>query len=1010
MMLPEGFPEDLVEQVLGPYPDGKPGEMRLAGDAWSDSAERCRVLAGRCETVSAVLRQSGEGHTYAEASRRYADLARDLSMQADYHDSMAEQQYTGANSIELGQLNWIGIGTVMVIQLVASAYLLYAAPVKMAADRVVAQAAWRIVLRSVVETITLSGARATASRGAMVLASTVLGAVTGAGVMAAAQGWQWAQGNRKTFDWKSIAIAGISGAAGGAAGAGAAAGLAGRLGLHTGITAPAGRWATAGNMLLLGGVGGIAGAGAGLGAAAVAPVLFGDGVAMPTLEDLHVGIVTGLVGGVVGSAVHAVHTAHAAPLAPMAAQAEAGLPDTPSVKPETTGGGGEPPESVSVDLVRSDGPDHGDLAPSAASDDTTAPLPDEVGIEPEAPAVTGPEVPFPEQAARIQEATTRLSELDAAVESAMFDANVAEMAATDAASQARLRTLAWLDAKLESLELRIYSDADAEFAAENLLNDMWDRVGDAYDRANTAYQDSAGAWAAVRDTIEERNNHKIQVLDDFTRFVGDALNGASSKPSWMAALAEAHTVESVIGAKERAYATERVAAAQQHAADVSAERARDILIRTVLEERDRLAPSDAPDDEPFGRIAAALADETRIDHEVRDFEAQMQAQEARNMARAALDDQVDQHRAMSRAAEKMSDIMDELLAHAWPSELSAAAVGLTNFYLRSTRANIPDLHAAPRAATLTSVLSERFPGVADIAREQTLPDRQSTVAPNRSPADADRVPGAPRTRSEEAGSVVDSPGAGASDRLDPTSAEANTGPASRPQPDLSNLPPVRELFDTPDNQTLTARLQGLGQQYGPYRLGEVVGKHMNVAGEPDIRAAIRVEADILDEDTKIGYVRQIIAIDGDDRFVVDVAALNIENANARGRGFSSMFLNAVEDYYRSSGVDRVQVRTGAEKGAVFWARAGYDWNPNPVRLAQGVEQIRERLSSLRETASPADRYILDGLLARFAEPVTVGETVTEYPSPLELVSVVGDDPRLGVRIMEWMDLWLMKKL
>ncbi|WP_433192181.1 hypothetical protein ACQP1G_25970 [Nocardia sp. CA-107356] len=214
-------------------------------------------------------------------------------------------------------------------------------------------------------------------------------------------------------------------------------------------------------------------------------------------------------------------------------------------------------------------------------------------------------------------------------------------------------------------------------------------------------------------------------------------------------------------------------------------------------------------------------------------------------------------------------------------------------------------------------------------------------------------------------------------------------------PDLSSMPPVRDLLevDSPNNDRLREQLAGFEQQYGPYRLKIYDAFYASTTGS--VQEGSPVDgfgyfAEIIGKDDKgVGELSRMIYKD-EGRIVVNNWNMLLD-PQARGQGFSTAFGTAMENYYRRSGIDRMLVTAAGEDGGYAWARAGYDFNPK--YLSDSVSKIKERIQLIRDQLSPADQQQLERIMARFEGPVT------GYPSPAELADLTGGDPQLGKTLM-----------
>ncbi|MGW5141206.1 WXG100-like domain-containing protein, partial [Nocardia beijingensis] len=317
LQIPEAFPDWLVTCVAGHFPCGDEDAARRLGDQWSDTAESCRALADRHDVAAASERAAIAGMTSDVKTQRNLQLGDDLRNQATYADSMAEQCYKGANDIEFNKLLVIATGFALLAQLALDAALMAPGVVKAAEDRAAAEASWVAAGRRCLLSIKGVGAECAIRRAGIPLAkATAIGAALGAGTGALVNGGaQWWQKNvlhhRDKIEWDQVGDAAVIGGAGGALGARFASRVAPGVNRVIGRIAERsqsnivryGAHVTSG--LLIGGAGGVAGAAGGL----VAQIpLTGH---IPKGEDLENALITGFVGGFVGSA-----TVFAQPLPP----------------------------------------------------------------------------------------------------------------------------------------------------------------------------------------------------------------------------------------------------------------------------------------------------------------------------------------------------------------------------------------------------------------------------------------------------------------------------------------------------------------------------------------------------------------------------------------------------------------------------------------------------------------------------------------------------------------------
>ncbi|MFD0364058.1 hypothetical protein ACFQZZ_21645 [Nocardia sp. GCM10030253] len=142
----------------------------------------------------------------------------------------------------------------------------------------------------------------------------------------------------------------------------------------------------------------------------------------------------------------------------------------------------------------------------------------------------------------------------------------------------------------------------------------------------------------------------------------------------------------------------------------------------------------------------------------------------------------------------------------------------------------------------------------------------------------------------------------------------------------------------------------------------------------------------------VGDLQRKIYTDSQGKIVVK-NELMVLGEQARGKRISTTLSSGLEDIYRSNNVDRIEV-AAMKDGGYAWARAGFDFDPDPGRLRASVRSIERRIAEVSADASPADQALLAGFSERF------GRTPAEYPSPSELASLTGvDDLELGKTLM-----------
>ncbi|UAK30274.1 hypothetical protein K8O92_20285 [Nocardia asteroides] len=229
--------------------------------------------------------------------------------------------------------------------------------------------------------------------------------------------------------------------------------------------------------------------------------------------------------------------------------------------------------------------------------------------------------------------------------------------------------------------------------------------------------------------------------------------------------------------------------------------------------------------------------------------------------------------------------------------------------------------------------------------------------------------------------------------------------------DLSHMPPLGELVDkahtgAADDLELTNAFKGLERRYGLYRV-EDVRAWCEESWTGDGTRHLFLEATIRDGDgAEVGTLLRNFERDSEGKLVVINEIMRLEE-DFRGKGFSTAFSASIENYYRRSGVDRIELRAEDDDGGYVWAKAGYDWDPDPHKLGKSVGYIQQRIDDIIADGlvpSDSDVAMLEEIKQRFQGPVT------GFPSPQELALLEGDDPKLGETLMRGSIWFGMKKL
>ncbi|WP_433525882.1 MFS transporter [Nocardia pseudovaccinii] len=232
LTLPPGLPKPVIDCVAGHFPRGDETAARRTADYWSDKAEQCRGYADHHDTLAVNTDNDARGHFGTALTQAHRELATKFRSQADYNDTLAEQLYEGANSIELQKWTVIGFATILAWQLARAALMFSPAGAAIEAyiDRQATQTACQIAKRKLLIFLTGQASKYATQRGVLVLAGKAMfwGTLQVGGINAAVQAGQIAADHRTSMDWKSVGIAAAAGGVGGAAGAAAGMWIGGR--------------------------------------------------------------------------------------------------------------------------------------------------------------------------------------------------------------------------------------------------------------------------------------------------------------------------------------------------------------------------------------------------------------------------------------------------------------------------------------------------------------------------------------------------------------------------------------------------------------------------------------------------------------------------------------------------------------------------------------------------------------------------------------------------------------
>lgn len=162
----------------------------------------------------------------------------------------------------------------------------------------------------------------------------------------------------------------------------------------------------------------------------------------------------------------------------------------------------------------------------------------------------------------------------------------------------------------------------------------------------------------------------------------------------------------------------------------------------------------------------------------------------------------------------------------------------------------------------------------------------------------------------------------------------------------------------------------------------VVGRDRDRSRHLSVRGAI------LDASgKKVGIFARAISIENG-RTVVDHELLRIDG-NVQGQGFAQAFNAQAFDWYRQSGVEKVELLANADVGGYAWARAGYDFSG-----PDDADEIRQRAAKFSTKGDEFDRVPAE----RLAEQKQLADEMwsrlrygtfgsDDYPTPYEIAEL-----------------------
>lgn len=113
---------------------------------------------------------------------------------------------------------------------------------------------------------------------------------------------------------------------------------------------------------------------------------------------------------------------------------------------------------------------------------------------------------------------------------------------------------------------------------------------------------------------------------------------------------------------------------------------------------------------------------------------------------------------------------------------------------------------------------------------------------------------------------------------------------------------------------------------------------------------------------EVGKGRRVVARDESGNLYAQHKLLEL-GPSVRGQGFATEFNAALEDWYRESGVERIELHADIDVGGFAWARQGYDWRDG---------RVPDKIRSLVESLAPKryDRTDFDMVDAEDLSPQT----------------------------------------
>jgi GNAT superfamily N-acetyltransferase len=105
----------------------------------------------------------------------------------------------------------------------------------------------------------------------------------------------------------------------------------------------------------------------------------------------------------------------------------------------------------------------------------------------------------------------------------------------------------------------------------------------------------------------------------------------------------------------------------------------------------------------------------------------------------------------------------------------------------------------------------------------------------------------------------------------------------------------------------------------------------------------------------------------------------------RGQGIATRFNAAMDEVYRSAGYDRITVQANIDVGGYTWAKAGFDWDPDPEFGDDNHYTAQTIIHKIRRNAV---RPLTHGELTKLADwEDSLDGPEENWPTPYELAMV-----------------------